>query len=173
MIAQAWQGILVLRFRGVIWDIDELSPEYTDEQIIDLLVISAKLVCGDLGLSSTYEINTQESTIRPDPLEAPEAEAFTNLILLRSQLMIATGEWRKSVKKSVEITFGRAHINTGTNASAYKDLVNELMRQYKDEINKYQLNNLGQVLAVMSGSPVGPDHDARGSSFPVRGELRY
>lgn len=156
---QLWQSVLPKRFRELLQDIDLQIPVYEEEKIIDLLITAAKLVSGDLGLNSKYTINTQSTVILPDPLDSPEDEAFTNLILLRGQLMLATGEWRKSVRGSVEINFGpRIGVNFGENARAYADYVKELRQQYKDELLSYKLNHLGKTLAVMSGSPVGPDY---------------
>lgn len=169
-----FQNILVRRFRELIQDVDEQVPQYTDEKLSDLLITSAKLVSGELGLSSTYNIITHLQSMSPDSAVSPEAEGFNNLILLRGQLLLATGEWRKSVRGAVEINFGpRIGVNFGRNAESYADYVKELRAQYKDELLKFRLNNLGKVLAVMSGSPVGPDYSAHGDRHPYSDNITF
>lgn len=174
MASVYWETILVRRFKELIQDVDEQLPQYDGEKISDLLVTAAKLVSGDLNLSSTYEIVTHLQSIDPDPAKMPEFEGFTNLILLRGQLMLATGEWRKSVRNSVEINFGpRVGVNFGRNAESYAAYVKELRQQYKEELLSYKLNHLGKVLAVMSGSPVGPDYVARSNSHPYSDNITF
>jgi hypothetical protein len=174
-----WQLVLTERFRQIIQDTDDQFIQYEDEAIRDILITAAKLVSGDLGLHATYDVNTETTFITPDPLNidgaGTEDEAFTNLILLRAHLIIVTGEWKKSVKQSTQIQFGpRVHVNTSVQAQQFAALVKELRAQYKDELAKYQLNSAnigGRIVIVMSGAPVGPNHQAEPEGLPIHGWL--
>jgi hypothetical protein len=160
-------------FRNLIQDVDEQRPEYRDEAIRDMLITAAKLVSGDLGLASRYTIVTETTTITPDPVEAND-DGFINLMLLRAQLFLVIGEWRKSVRKSFLVNLGpRVSMNTAVSAEVYANLVKALKDQYATELVKYKLNDTNGITTIMSGSPVGPDYPEMGETFPMNGPLSH
>lgn len=170
---QLWQLVLPRRLRVLMQDLDFSNANYAEESLIDIICTSAKFVSSDAGLDTKYSINTAMTTISPDPLAAPEDEFFTYLVLLRAQLSILTGEWRKSVRKSISVQLGRVQINTAVGVSLYKDLIDSLKNEYDSAITNYQLNLPSTHFAIFSGAPTGPEFNDNGGSLPLKGNISW
>jgi hypothetical protein len=176
MSHRTWETVLPQRLSLSLRDSPDIDPVYASEDLVDVVVLAAKMVSGDLDLDGTYTINTEATTISPDPVsgdtstntDGTEHEAFTNMILLKAQIVLATGEWRKAVRGAVDVNAGnRIRINTWVKSRALKDYVESLKDDYNRERRKFMLNNLGGTRrGIMSGAPTGDNYGEGSSNEP-------
>lgn len=137
-----WYDTTLPILRSLINDFDETS--YSNQRLLTIMLHSAFLVSRDVELVETYTINIGSETITPDPSSDVD---FLNLILLRSTLLIAQGEYRTASSSAVIIKDGPSAIEINQTMSA-KDILARAQANYDKYVLDYRLgvNSVGKAI---------------------------
>jgi hypothetical protein len=139
-----WYDITLPIFRSLINDFDETS--YSNQRLLTIMLHSSYLVSRDVELVNTYVINIANETIVPDPNDDPD---FINLILLRSVLLVAQGEYRTASSEAVIIKDGPSTIELNQTMSA-KDILSQAQQNYDNAVLNYRLGVSSVGKAILS-----------------------
>lgn len=131
----SWSETVLPMVRGLIGDID--TPQtYSDTRLTDITVYSAHLLTGEASFNFDYTISIPNSSISPDPTVSPEDTNFTNLLALRTAVLISNSEYKTAAKQSFVVKDGPSSVDT---VSRYKAL-QEFAKTAKDAYDKAKID---------------------------------
>lgn len=84
----AWDSTAPTILRALVDDLDEATQRFTEERLLQVLVVAAFMVDREVDFDTTYSINVEAQTITPDP---EDDEDFLNLMCLKAACIIDNG----------------------------------------------------------------------------------
>jgi hypothetical protein len=135
-----WYNSALPILRSLINDFDE--SEYTDSRLLTILVHASYLIQQETDLLNTYTINIENESISPDPYSDKD---FINLMIFKANLIIATGEYKKSANQSLKITDAGCTIDVSGKADNKRAILKNAQDMWDRAILQYQtgVNNVG------------------------------
>lgn len=105
----AWTTEIPLIVRTLINDLED-QPLYSDERLLQIIVVAAKYVQIDVSLDNEYQINISSLTITPDPVEIQD-EIFSGLLGLKAACLIDHSTLRtKAATEGIKASLGPSMI---------------------------------------------------------------
>ncbi len=154
----AWQVEMTKIVRFLIGD-TSTTPDNSDSDIIDVIVVSAQLTQKDISFEQTYTIDVDGDIINPDPTTtgvggAPKDDAFINLVSLRAACILLKGDANKAAKCALSISDGLSRIDTRDKAKLLIDISKNICEEYSKAVQEYELGQNAPGMAI-----VGPYSD--------------
>lgn len=146
----SWETELTTIVRGLINDAVE-PYQFTEERIIQTILIASKYVQFDVVLDHLYDVNVTNGTITPDPTEDKD-EIFIALTSLKAACLVDQGTLRtKAAMDGVRAALGPASLSvTGSAAGWAAILEHGPCKLYDDLIEHWDVANATAIAAVLS-----------------------
>lgn len=141
----AWSTEIIPLVRGLINDIDLVSPTYSDAIITQYIVYAAHFMLTEISFPTTYSVDVSHQTISPDPTTPTIDLVFINMVSLKSAILILTGEVKTATAQAVRINDGPSSVDM---TAVYKAKM-ELLRQYQQSFDK------AKIAVAMGDASVG------------------
>lgn len=149
----SWQEEIPLITRVWINDLDETSPTYSDDRILQVITVAAQNVVREVSLINTYSIDVINSTISPDPtLNNTEDKDFVALVALKAACILDQSTFRtKAINEGIKTSLGSASLQVAGNLSGYKTLLDVgPCAMYSQLRTEFEIGNPSVVQAVLS-----------------------
>lgn len=143
-----WETQSVIILRGLI---NDMGPTYTyeDSRLIDMIVVSARLINTECDFDVTYTINVEQCTITPDP-GSEQDDIFINLSCLKAACLILGGEAKTLAGSSFEVRDGSAMISAKEAYKATKELYDKYCDDFAQAKLEFKAGNLSAVKAILT-----------------------
>lgn len=106
----AWDDELVAVVRVMVNDPD--SATFSENSLINALLVAAMQVKHELALDVDYAINVSNQTLSPDPtLAATLDESFSNLMCLKAACIVDRGAAILAAKQAIRVRDGSSSID--------------------------------------------------------------
>lgn len=143
-----WQSSAILILRGLINDFST-TPTYTDNRLLDILLIAALQVKKEYIFDTSYTINITKGTISPDP---SSDETFLYLVPLKAACIIDRGNLRiAAMTAGLEAKCGPAVMKTMNRMDGFKTLMEVgYCKAYEEAKFQLQLGNTRHLKGILS-----------------------
>ena len=143
-----WETESVIILRGLIGD---MGPTYTyeDSRLIDLVLISARLINVECDFDTVYTIDVEQCTITPDPTAAND-DTFINLSCLKAACLILGAEAKSLAGSSFEVRDGSAFVSVKEAYKATKELYDKYCDDFAQAKLEFKAGNLSAVKAILT-----------------------
>lgn len=150
----SWKTEMTSLFRYVINDTDS-TPEYSDERLQRLLVTSAQLTQGVVDFPRDYAVDIAATGISPDPTSGTRDNGFINLVILKANCLLATGDYRLSSNKGIVIKDGPSYVDARSLISSKQEVMSDACSKYEAAELEFRLGNSNAGEAI-----IGPHRNA-------------
>lgn len=147
----AWQVDLTNLVRVLINDLGE-NPVYSDDRIIQILTIAARYVQFDVNLDKTYEVDSINITISPDPTEGSNKDEIFNCLLgLKAACIIDQSTFRtKAISHGITAALGPAKLSIA-NMDSYRYIIEQgPCKTYAELTEHWDVQNATAISAILS-----------------------
>lgn len=144
-MALCWDDIMVTTLRIITDDVDE-SPENTDDNLKQLILVASKIVMMRVDFDTDYSINLSSQSITPDP---STDVAFVNLVCMKAACMLARSEQKDRARKGVNFRDGPASIDGRGAADATAKWSDSICKEYLDYELQYKIGNRQPGKAIL------------------------
>jgi len=156
----AWNIELPIIVRTLINDFGE-EQQYSDERLLQTIVVAAKYVQFDVSLDQTYSIDVTNPSISPDPTDSKD-EIFIGLVSLKAACFIDQSTIRtKAAMDGVRAALGPASLSVGGGMEGLRILLNNGPCASYDELTAHwdlaQATMAKAVLSPFVGNNFTPD----------------
>jgi hypothetical protein len=144
-----WEESAVLIFRALIGDLDSGNYTYSDERLMDVLIVSAHFVTAELSFTETYVVDVPDQTITPDPVND---EDFINFVTLKAACIIDRGNARiAAATDGINAKCGPVGMTVNGRMQSYVSLLqNGYCAEYAKASIQYSIGNASYIRAVLS-----------------------
>lgn len=164
----SWQTEISTITRVWINDLDS-SPVYSDDRLLQLILVAAKYVKLEVNLDNEYNINFDTASITPDPTSIND-ESFIGFVSLKAACLLDQSTFRtKAVNEGIKAALGPASLSVGGNLAGYETILNQgpcaLYEQLKLD---YEIGNISLFQAILSpfaGNNFDPEYQKSRSIF--------
>ena len=150
----SWKTEMTSLFRYVINDTDS-NPEYSDERLQRLLVTAAQLTQGVVNFPRDYSIDIAATSISPDPTSGNRDDGFINLVILKANCLLATGDYRSSSNKGIVIKDGPSYVDARSLIASKQQVMSDACAKYEEAELEFRLGNSRAGEAI-----IGPHRNA-------------
>ena len=161
----AWNIELPLIVRTLINDLSD-SPTYSDERLLQTIVVAAKYVQFDVVLDHTYQLNVVNPDITPDPT-IDDDSIFISLTCLKAACLIDQSALRtKAALEGIRAALGPAQLSVGGSLAGLKMIIEEGPCAAYDELTSHwDVKEATAIRAVLSPF-VGNRFDPTSLTYP-------
>jgi hypothetical protein len=159
---------MLMMLRVLINDLDDSDYTYTENRLLDVLVVAAKYVQQDIDLVNTYTINVRTHKISPDPTDDDQ---FTTLVVLKSACILDQGKFRsQALLEGIKASCGPASLSVAGNSAAFKTILEKGpcagYAELRDANNFGDFQGVHAILSPFNGPQWSPDeHGYYGNRF--------
>lgn len=137
----SWDTEIVTMVRYLINDYGT-TPKYSDDNIINQILISAIFVQQENSFTASYTVNLDNQTIRPDPTSsASRDESFLWLVTLKTCCAIAQSELKLAAGQAIAIKDEQSSIDLRGTLDGKKIVSGNFCADYTNASWKYSLDN--------------------------------
>lgn len=156
----SWEQEIPIIVRVLINDLSD-APTYTDERLLQLIVVAAKYVEFDVVLDNTYTVNVVTPSITPDPSAADDS-IFISLVSLKAACLVDQSTLRtKAAMEGIRAALGPASLSVGGSMAGIKMILEQGPCAAYDELTSHwDVKEATAVRAVLSPF-VGNNFDPR------------
>lgn len=139
-MSMSWQDESVEILRILINDFGN-TPKYSDEDLEQLLLVSARYVIQEVNLATSYLVDYSSGTITPNP---SDDHGFLNFMILKSACLTNTWEYNtKAIQDGISAKCGPTTLSVSSNAILILGLIqNGPCKTYQELVMQY---NFGQL----------------------------
>lgn len=126
------------------------TPQYSDEDLEQLLLVSARYVIQEVNLSTNYVVDYASGSITPNP---SDDHIFLNFMILKSACMTNTWQFNtKAIQDGISAKCGPATLSVSSNALLILGLINNgPCKTYEDLVTQYNFRKLSDgVVGIFS-----------------------
>ena len=132
----SWNVELPIIVRTLISDLSD-SPTYSDERLLQIIVVAAKYVQFDVVLDNTYSVNVVNPDIIPDPTTLDDS-IFISLVSLKSACLVDQSVLRtKAALEGIRAALGPAQLSVGGSLEGLKMIIEEGPCAAYDELTSH------------------------------------
>lgn len=155
----SWQIELPIIVRTLINDFED-QPVYSDERLIQAIVVAAKYVQIDVELPNTYDIDISNPQITPDPTTNGD-ETFVGMIALKSACIMDQSSLRtKAAMEGIRASLGPANLSVNGSLNGIITILEKgpcaLYEQLKDTWNISEASSIKAILSPFVGNNFNP-----------------
>lgn len=156
----SWQIEIPIIVRTLINDLSEI-PTYSDERMLQAIVVAAKYVQFDVNLNNIYTIDIANPNITPDPT-ANNDDIFISLVSLKSACIFDQSTLRtKAALEGIKAALGPANISVAGSLAGIKLIIDSGPCAAYDELTSHwDVKEATAIRAVLSPF-VGNNFDPR------------
>jgi hypothetical protein len=156
----SWQIEIPIIVRTLINDLSE-SPTYSDERMLQAIVVAAKYVQFDVNLNNTYTIDIANPNIIPDPTSNND-DIFISLVSLKSACIFDQSTLRtKAALEGIKAALGPANISVAGSLAGIRLIIeNGPCAAYDELTSHWDVKEATAIRAVLSPF-VGNNFDPR------------
>jgi hypothetical protein len=157
----SWSIEIPIIVRTLINDFDETNQTYSDERILQAVVVASKYVQFDVNLNQTYTINIANPAITPDPTELND-DIFISLVSLKTACIFDQSTLRtKAAMEGIRAALGPASLSVGGSLAGLKLIIDKGPCSAYDELTSHwDVKEASAIRAVLSPF-VGNNFDPR------------
>jgi hypothetical protein len=157
----SWSIEIPIIVRTLINDFDETNQAYSDERILQAVVVAGKYVQFDVNLNQTYTINIANPAITPDPTELND-DIFISLVSLKTACIFDQSTLRtKAAMEGIRAALGPASLSVGGSLAGLKLIIDKGPCSAYDELTSHwDVKEASAIRAVLSPF-VGNNFDPR------------
>lgn len=161
----SWQIEIPIIVRILVGDLSD-SPTYSDERIIQTIVVAAKYVQFDIVLDHFYEVNISNPTLTPDPTDDDDS-IFISLVSLKTACIIDQSTLRtKAAMEGIRAALGPASLSVGGSLAGIKMIIDEgPCAAYEELTAHWDVKNASSIRAILSPF-VGNHFDPTSLTYP-------
>jgi hypothetical protein len=161
----AWNTEMPIIVRTLINDLSD-SPTYSDERLLQTIVVAAKYVQFDVVLDHTYQLNIINPEISPDPT-VDDDSIFISLTCLKAACLIDQSALRtKAALEGIRAALGPAQLSVGGSLAGLKMIIEEGPCAAYDELTSHwDVKEATAIRAVLSPF-VGNRFDPTSLTYP-------
>jgi hypothetical protein len=165
----SWEIEIPIVVRSLINDFDE---KYSDDRIIQMITVAAKYISLDLNLSVSYNVDTVNKTITPDPSSVENRDDdFISFVALRTACFLDQSTFRtQALMEGIKTRLGPAELDITGNLNGFKTLLEvgpcALYENLKQQYNIGNANILRAILGPFVGNNFDPQM-IRGAGYRV------
>lgn len=148
----SWKTDCVGMLRVMCDDTDPNNYTYSDDRMLQILVVSAKLLLQQADFTTVYTISFDTLEVTPDFTISPNIDQpFENLLLLRAACLIDTGETRQAAKRGFSFKDDTQAYDGRGVAAARAEIMKSggWCKQYETALEDYQNGLIGEVGAAI------------------------
>lgn len=142
----SWDTTALPILRVLIGD-DESPYTYCDERLLNILIVSARMVVSELSFDTTYTVTIDTLTISPDP---SSDTYFLPLVCLHAAVRVANSEYKASALSAISITDGPSNISMAGGATAMKARLDALKNDYAQAKMQYSVGSGANCASILS-----------------------
>jgi hypothetical protein len=146
----AWNTEMPIMVRVLINDLSD-SPNYSDERLLQAIVVAAKYVQIDIALDTLYDIDITNPVISPDPTINRD-EVFISLVSLKAACIIDQSVLRtKAATEGIRAALGPALLSVNGSLDGIK-MILELgpCAAYEELVSHWDVEQATSVKAILS-----------------------
>ena len=157
----SWSIEIPIIVRTLINDFDETNQTYSDERILQAVVVAGKYVQFDINLNQTYSINIANPAITPDPTELND-DIFISLVSLKTACIFDQSTLRtKAAMEGIRAALGPASLSIGGSLAGLKLIIDKgPCAAYEELTSHWDVKEATAIRAVLSPF-VGNNFDPR------------
>lgn len=157
----SWSIEIPIIVRTLINDFDETNQTYSDERILQAVVVAGKYVQFDVNLNQVYTINIANPAITPDPTELND-DIFISLVSLKTACIFDQSTLRtKAAMEGIRAALGPAQLSIGGSLAGLKMIIDKGPCAAYDELTSHwDVKEASAIRAVLSPF-VGNNFDPR------------
>lgn len=157
----SWNIELPIIVRTLINDLDEASPMYSDERILQVITVAAKYVQFDVNLEHSYAIDVVNPNITPDPT-ADNDSIFISLVSLKAACLIDQSTLRtKAAMEGIRAALGPANISVAGSLVGLRLIIEQgPCSAYEELTSHWDVKEATAIRAILSPF-VGNNFDPR------------
>lgn len=169
----AWHTEIPIMVRTLINDLSD-TPTYTDERLLQVIVVAAKYVQFDVVLDHLYTINVSTPNITPDPTDDDDS-IFISLVSLKAACIIDQSTLRtKAAMEGIRASLGPANLSVAGSLAGVKMLLEMGPCSTYDELTSHwdvrEATAIRAVLSPFVGNRFDPSilntyHNPRSRTF--------
>jgi len=167
----SWQIELPIIVRTLINDWED-QPIYSDERLIQAIVVAAKYVLIDVSLNNEYIINVSNPDISPDPVLNKD-DIFVGMISLKTACLMDQSSLRtRAAMEGIKAALGPASLSVGGSLAGINKIIEvgpcSLYEELKNNWNISEASNIRAILSPFVGNNFDPrylNQVYRGKSF--------
>jgi hypothetical protein len=161
----SWNVELPIIVRTLISDLSD-SPTYSDERLLQIIVVAAKYVQFDVVLDNTYSVNVVNPDIIPDPTTLDDS-IFISLVSLKSACLVDQSVLRtKAALEGIRAALGPAQLSVGGSLEGLKMIIEEGPCAAYDELTSHwDVKEATAIRAILSPF-VGNRFDPTSLTYP-------
>lgn len=146
----SWQTEIIPLVRVLVNDIAD-PPQYSDERLIQIILVASKYVQFDTNLDREYEIDLANQTISPDPA-ADKDDIFISIVGLKTACIIDQSTYRsKAALEGIRAALGPAQLSTAGHLSGFKEIIAHGPCALYDQLTEHwDVQNATAIAAVLS-----------------------
>lgn len=161
----AWNNELPIIVRTLINDLSD-TPTYSDERLLQTLVVAAKYVQFDVVLDYSYTLDIINPNITPDPTLNDDS-IFISLTCLKAACLIDQSALRtKAALEGIRAALGPAQLSVGGSLAGLKMIIEEGPCAAYDELTSHwDVKEATAIRAILSPF-VGNRFDPTSLTYP-------
>jgi len=146
----AWQTDIISLVRVVINDLGD-PPQYSDERLIQTIIVAARYLQFDVNLERKYNIDLINQTITPDPTDDND-DVFLCMTGLKTACIIDQSTFRsKAALEGIRAALGPAQLSTAGHLAGFKEILEHgPCNLYANLTEHWDVQNATAVAAVLS-----------------------
>lgn len=146
----SWQDHLTTVVRVLINDLNQ-PYEFSDDRMLQIIVVAAKYVQFDVNLDHLYQIDVVNPAITPDPT-ADNDDIFLSLVGLKAACIFDQGTFRtKAALEGIRTQLGPASISIGGTTSGWQAIIDHGACALYDELTSHwDVRNASAIRAILS-----------------------
>jgi hypothetical protein len=146
----AWQQEILTLVRVLVNDLSS-DPQYTDDQILQSVVVSATYVQYDISLDTKYAIDISNISISPDPTVSKD-DIFVSLIGLRTACLLDQSTFRtKAALEGIRAALGPTSLAVQNHLSGFRQILEHgPCKTYADLVEHWDVQNATAIAAILS-----------------------
>jgi hypothetical protein len=157
----SWQIEIPIIVRTLINDISDSNPTYSDDRVLQAIIVAAKYVQFDVNLEKKYTLDIATPTITPDPTMEND-DIFISLVALKTACIFDQSTLRtKAALEGIRAALGPASLSVGGSLAGLKLIIEQGPCAAYDELTSHwDVKEATAIRAVLSPF-VGNNFDSR------------
>jgi len=161
----SWNVELPIIVRTLNSDLSD-SPTYSDERLLQIIVVAAKYVQFDVVLDNTYSVNVVNPDIIPDPTTLDDS-IFISLVSLKTACLVDQSVLRtKAALEGIRAALGPAQLSVGGSLEGLRMIIKEgPCAAYEELTSHWDVKEATAIRAILSPF-VGNRFDPTSLTYP-------